>query len=138
MWGPDLLNTIMYFFALSYLAWMVLLVPLLIAGFIHLLRRTARARWGWAAAWVLASALAMTLEVLYVNDYADPLVAPTYTGPAAVSWVRLVEAVGFLTTGAEMLGALIGADRSERQASGRGSHAQGPITRSNRGPAGAR
>jgi hypothetical protein len=121
LWSPDLLFTIMYFFAMSYLLWMVLLVPLLIAGFIHLLRRTARARWGWAAAWILAGALGMTLAVLYFNDYADPLVAPPYTGPAVVSWVRLVEAVGFSATGAAMLGVLIGSDRSERQALGRGT-----------------
>jgi hypothetical protein len=125
LWGPDWLFTIMYFFALSALARPLLLVPLLITGLTHL-RRTARARWRWVLAWVLAGSAGISVEVLDVTDYALPFPAPNYMGPAVVSWPNLVEAVGFLAVGAAMLGVLIGAERSERAAAGRVSVAGEP------------
>lgn len=91
--------------------WVLLPVPLLFTGIVHV-RRAAPARWRWVAAWSGAIAGGVLLEVV---SLAGPLSG--YFPPArAVDWVPAAQTAGFLAVGAAMIWVVRRAERTPQPA----------------------
>ena len=93
------------------LPWFFLPIALLVVGVRHV-RQAAPGRWQWPVLWSWAVAAAIGLEALAIMRIGYHIPSPGYLGPGIVSWVSLVESIGFMTLGAAMIAVLTRAERS--------------------------
>ena len=99
-------------FSLAAWPWVVLPVPLLIAGLVYL----RRSGWRWPAMWTAAVAAGAALEAMVITWFGYHYPSPVYVGPGMVSWVSLAEALGYAALGAAMMAILAGPERSATHA----------------------
>jgi hypothetical protein len=92
------------------LPWLFLPIPLLVFGVRHV--HHAPGRWQWPVLWSWAVSGAVGLEALAIMRIGYHIPSPGYMGPGIVSWVSLVESIGFVALGAAMIAVLTGAERA--------------------------
>jgi len=106
LWGPDWLQSVAVSGAIVLgLPWLAVPVALLFVGLVRL-HRARHGRRRWQAAWVVAVAVAVSVEAMLVTGFDVASIAPNYQGPALVSWIWLAESAGCLAVGAAMLAVL--------------------------------
>lgn len=93
------------------LPWMFLPIPLLLLG-VRQVRRAAPGRWSWPVLWSWTVAAAVGMQALAITRVGYHIPSPGYRGPGIVSWVSLVESIGFLALGTVMIIELTRAERS--------------------------
>jgi hypothetical protein len=113
---PLFLQIIEAAFALSMLPFCTLVpIPLLITGHKYLLR-SARAAWGWRAAWITAAGASIAVEVEFWFRFVSLLVSGS-PGLSYMDWHALDFSASFLAVGGAMAFVLIGATRSATRSS---------------------